>query len=171
MKRLYLLRHAKSDWADPNRVDADRPLSARGRRAAPALGRYMRREGLIPSLAISSTARRAEETWELLTPTLKTDVRLQTSHKLYLAGPSRLLKAIQGLADKWESVALIGHNPGLQAVALELVGGGETSARRRLATKYPTGGLAVLDFTVERWADVAAGTGRLERFVVPRDLD
>jgi phosphohistidine phosphatase len=135
------------------------------------LGRYMRREGLIPALALSSNARRAEETWELLTPALKSDVRLETSHKLYLASPSRLLKAIQGLADKWESVAIIGHNPGLQAVALELVGGGETSARTRLATKYPTGGLAVFDFPVERWADIAPGTGRLERFVTPRDLD
>ena len=73
MKRLYLLRHAKSDWADPDRVDADRPLSPRGRRAAPALGRYMRREGLIPAFALSSTARRAEETWELLAPALRRD--------------------------------------------------------------------------------------------------
>ncbi len=135
MKRLYLLRHAKSDWADPDRVDADRPLSPRGRRAAPALGRYMRRERLIPAFALSS------------------------------------LKTIQGVSDKSESVVIVGHNPGLQALALELVGGGEMAARTRLATKFPTGGLAVFDFPVEHWADIGAGMGKLDRFVVPRDLD
>ena len=171
MKRLYLLRHAKSDWADPDRVDADRPLSPRGRRAAPALGRYMRREGLIPAFALSSTARRAEETWELLAPALKAEVRLETSHKLYLASPSRLLKTVQGVTDKSESVVIVGHNPGLQALALELVGSGEMAARTRLATKFPTGGLAVFDFPVEHWADIGAGMGKLYRFVVPRDLD
>jgi phosphohistidine phosphatase len=165
MKRLYLLRHAKSDWADPDRVDADRPLSPRGRRAAPALGRYMRREGLIPAFALSSTARRAEETWELLAPALKAEVRLETSHKLYLASPARLLKTVQGVTDKSESVVIVGHNPGLQALALELVGSGG------LATKFPTGGLAVFDFPVEHWADIGAGMGKLYRFVVPRDLD
>ncbi len=171
MKRLYLLRHAKSDWADPNRADADRPLSPRGRRAAPALGHFMRREGLIPELALSSTARRAEETWELLAPALRTDVRLETSNKLYLASPVRLLKAIQAVADKWNSVVIIGHNPGLQALALELVGSGEAGGRVRLATKYPTGGLAVFDFPVEHWSEIAAGMGKLARFIVPRDLD
>ena len=171
MKRLYLLRHAKSDWVDPDRVDVDRPLSPRGRRAAPALGRYMRREGLIPALALSSNARRTEETWELLAPALKAEVRLETSRKLYLASPARLLKTIQGVADKWGSLAVVGHNPGLQALALELVGEGEAAARTRLATKYPTGGLAVFDFPVEHWAEIAAGMGRLDRFIVPRDLD
>jgi phosphohistidine phosphatase len=171
MKRLYLLRHAKSAWADPDRVDADRPLSPRGRRAAPALGRYMRREGLTPGLALSSTARRAEETWELLAPALKVDVPLETSPKLYLASAARLLKTIRGLAEDCQSVIVVGHNPGLQALALELLGTGEASARARLASKYPTGGLAVFDFSIERWSEIAAGTGRLERFVVPRDLD
>ena len=171
MKRLYLLRHAKSDWADPDRADADRPLSPRGRRVAPVLGRYMRREGLIPALALSSTARRALETWELLAPALKADVRLESTDKLYLASPARLLKAIHDAADKWNSLAVVAHNPGLQALALELLGRGEAAGRTRLATKYPTGGLAVLDFPVERWSDIVAGMGRLERFVVPRDLD
>jgi phosphohistidine phosphatase len=171
MKRLYLLRHAKSDWADPDRVDADRPLSPRGRRAAPTLGRYMRREGLIPALVLASTARRTEETWDLLSETLKSEVPLEASHKLYLASPARLLKTIRGVDDAIPSVVIVGHNPGLQALALELAGSGEASARTRLVTKYPTGGLAVVDFAVDHWADVVAGGGVLERFVVPRDLD
>jgi phosphohistidine phosphatase len=171
MKRLYLLRHAKSDWADPDRVDAERPLSPRGRRAAPTLGRYMRREGLIPALALTSAARRTEETWELLSETLKAEVPVETSHRLYLASPKRLLKAIRDVDDKVASVALVGHNPGLHALAIELTGSGDGAARTRMTTKYPTGGLAVFDFDVDHWDDVAAGGGRLERFVVPRDLD
>ncbi len=171
MKRLYLLRHAKSDWADPDRIDADRPLSPRGRRAAPTLGRYMRREGLVPGLVLASTARRTEETWDLLSETLKSDVPVESSHKLYLASPARLLKTIRGVDDKVGSVVIVGHNPGIQALALELAGSGDESARARLASKYPTGGLAVFDFAVDHWADVAAGGGELERFVVPRDLD
>jgi len=171
MKRLYLLRHAKSDWADLDRIDADRPLSPRGRRAAPTLGRYMRREGLIPALVLASTARRTEETWDLLSETLKSDVPAETSHKLYLASPARLLKAIRGVDDKIPSVLIVGHNPGIQALALELAGSGDESGRARIAEKYPTGGLAVFDFAVDHWADVAAGGGELERFVVPRDLD
>ena len=171
MKRLYLLRHAKSDWADPDRIDADRPLSPRGRRAAPTLGRYMRRQGLIPALVLASTARRTEETWDLLSETLKSVVPVETSHKLYLASPARLLKTIRGVDDTVASVVIVGHNPGIQALALELAGSGDASARARIAEKYPTGGLAVFDFAVDHWADVAAGGGELERFVVPRDLD
>jgi phosphohistidine phosphatase len=171
MKRLYLLRHAKSDWADPDRIDAERPLSQRGRRAAPALGRYMRREGLVPALVLTSSARRAEETWELLAPALKTGVPVETSHKLYLASPARLLKAVRSLEDRVASVAIVAHNPGLQAFALELAGEGDAAGRARMTAKYPTGGLAVFDFAIDRWVDVAAGGGRLDRFIVPRDLD
>jgi phosphohistidine phosphatase len=171
MKRLYLLRHTKSDWAEADRVDADRPLSPRGRRAAPALGRYMRRAGLIPALAQVSTARRAEETWELVASALKAEIPVETSDRLYLASPLRLLKTIRGAAAEYGSLILVGHNPGLQALALDLAGSGDGQGRKRIAEKYPTGGLAVIDFAVERWADVAAGQGRLERFVVPRDLD
>jgi phosphohistidine phosphatase len=171
MKRLYLLRHTKSDWADPDKVDADRPLSPRGRRAAPAIGRFMRKQQLVPALALSSTARRAEETWDLLAEALGADVPMQASEKLYLASPARLLKAIRAVDDKIPSLAIVGHNPGLQALALELAGGGDAAARARIMSKYPTGGLAVFDFAVDRWADIAAGSGRLERFVVPRDLD
>ncbi len=171
MKRLYLLRHAKSDWADPDRLDADRPLSPRGRRAAPAMGRFMRKRQLVPALVLCSTARRAEETWDLLAEALKHDVPVQASDRLYLASPARLLKAIRAVDEKIPSLAVVGHNPGLQALALELTGGGDAAARARIMTKYPTCGLAVFDFAVERWSDIAAGGGRLERFVVPRDLD
>ncbi len=155
MKRLYLLRHAKSDWADPDKVDADRPLSARGRRAAPAMGHYMREEGLVPALVLASTARRAEETWDLLSPALKANVPLESSDKLYLASPNRLMKTVRGLSDKWPSALIVGHNPGLQAFALELAGEGHGPARTRITQKYTTGGLADFHFEVESWGEIA----------------
>lgn len=171
MKRLYLLRHAKSDRGDPAQSDAERGLSKRGRRAATALGRYMRQEKLIPALVLSSTARRTIETWELLAPEFKADIPLETSARLYLASPEQLLKAIRGLSEKTPSILLLGHNPGIQVLATNLADGGDDAGRRRMAAKYPTGGLAVFDFAVDHWADIGPGMGKLERFIVPRNLD
>ncbi|MEA2781181.1 MAG: phosphohistidine phosphatase [Rhodospirillaceae bacterium] len=171
MKRLFLMRHAKSDWAGSGVVDFERPLSRRGRRAAPAMGRYMRRQKLIPDLALCSTARRAIETWEGLASQLKTSVPLMSSKRLYLAAPGEILKQIQGLTEDINSVLIIGHNPGLHSLALHLTGRGDADSRTRLASKYPTGAVAILDFPVTYWGDLAAGEGELSCFVAPRDVD
>ncbi len=171
MKRLYFLRHAKSDRSDPAAADFDRPLNGRGRQAAPAMGRYLRRQRLIPDIVICSAARRARETWELVGPQLKADVAVQFSQPLYLAAPHQILRLLHELPDDAGSALLLGHNPGLQVVAIELVGSGDASARHRLQAKFPTGALAVIDFEVSRWRDVAEGMGRIERLVQPRDLD
>jgi phosphohistidine phosphatase len=170
MKRLYLLRHAKSDRSDPDLVDSKRPLNRRGRRAAPAIGRLMRKEKLIPDVTLCSTARRTLETWEALAPALKTEVPLKTSRRLYLAGPGQILRQIRELPEAADSALVIGHNPGLQSLALDLVGGGDAAGRTRLAAKLPTAGLVVLDFPVDQWSEIGAGAGTLERFVAPRDL-
>jgi phosphohistidine phosphatase len=172
MKRLFLMRHAKSDWAAGSDVaDFERPLSRRGHRAAPVMGRYMRRHKLIPALTLCSTARRAIETWEGLAPQLKTSAPMMSSKQLYLAAPGEILKQIQGLTDDMESAMIIGHNPGLHSLALRLTGRGDAESRHRLATKYPTGALVILDFPVAHWRDLAAGEGELSRFVAPRHLD
>jgi phosphohistidine phosphatase len=171
MKRLYLLRHAKSDRSDPAAADFDRPLNGRGRQAAPAMGRYLRRHKLIPDLVVCSAARRTRETWELAGAQLKTGVAVQFSQPLYLAAPHQILRLLRELPDSAGSALLLGHNPGLQIVATELTGSGDASVRHRLQAKFPTGALAVIDFEVSRWGDVAEGKGRIELFVQPRDLD
>ena len=171
MKRLYLLRHAKSDWADPGLADSDRPLNARGRKAARAMGRYMRREGLQPALVLCSTARRTRQTWEVLAKDLDGELRVDYADALYLADPGQMLRRLGEVSDATPSLLLIGHNPGLQALALKLARAGDKATRMRMATKYPTGALAVFDIDVDGWDQLSSGVAVLERFVAPRDLD
>jgi phosphohistidine phosphatase len=171
MKRLCLLRHAKSDRSDPAAADFDRGLNPRGRAAAPAIGRYLRRQKLIPDTVLCSAARRARETWELAGPMLKADIPVEYSERLYLAAPPQILRLLRQLPESAGTVLLLGHNPGFQVLALQLVGRGDAAARARLQAKFPTAALAVIDFEARRWRDVAQGEGELERFIAPRDLD
>ncbi len=171
MKRLYFLRHAKSERPPGATDDFERGLNARGRRAAPDMGRYLRWQRLIPDFVLCSAARRARETWELVRGQLRTDVRAEFSERLYLATSAQILRLARELPEAADSALLVGHNPGLQSAALQLVGGGEDAARARLQSKFPTAALAVVDFDIRYWRDLAPGSGRLERFVAPRDLD
>ncbi|MFI5016326.1 MAG: SixA phosphatase family protein [Dongiales bacterium] len=171
MKRLSLLRHAKSDRSDPAAADFDRGLTNRGRQAAPAMGRYLRRQKLVPDIVLCSAARRARETWELAAAALKAEIPVEYSERLYLATPAQILRLLHQLPETTESALLIGHNPGFHALALQLLGSGDGEARAQLQAKFPTAALAVIDFEVERWGDLAAGKGKLERFLAPRDLD
>jgi phosphohistidine phosphatase len=171
MKRLYFLRHAKSDRSDPEAADFDRGLTQRGRQAARAMGRYMRRQKLIPDLILCSAARRARDSWELAAPQLQAEIPVELSEALYLAAPMQTIRLIHRLPETASAALLVGHNPGFQAVTLQLTGGGDDAARIRLAAKFPTAALAVLDFEVEHWRDVGEGGGQLQRFIAPRDLD
>jgi phosphohistidine phosphatase len=170
MKRLYLLRHAKSSWEDREGSDSERPLSKRGRRAAPAIGRYIQSEGFRPRLVLCSTAHRTRETCELAMAawTPPPDIRFEPS--LYLAEPETILRLLAALPAAADGVMVIGHNPGLQSLAIQL-GGSGGEALRRLRSKFPTGGLAVLDLDIDRWPDIADARGTLIRFTAPRDLD
>ena len=169
MRTLLLMRHAKSSWDRTDLADVDRPLAPRGRKAAPLIARQVRDRQLIPDLVLCSHAERVGETWQLMAPVLGGAVACRTLRSLYLATPSRLLEALRRVADEVRILMLIGHNPGLGALAASLAGTGPDKALRRLQAKFPTGGLAVLTFAIERWAELAAGGGRLEDFVRPRD--
>ena len=169
-RRLILLRHAKS--ARPDGVaDQMRPLAPRGQKAAPLMGAYMARERLVPDRVLVSTARRTQDTWNLVAPELPEGIDRRDVAALYDAPPNRLLEAVRDTGASVRCLMLIGHNPGLQQFALALVGGGEADAIRRLGDKYPTAGLAVFDFSLDLWSDLHAGTGTLERFVTPRSLE
>lgn len=166
MRRLILLRHAKSDWPD-GVSDPDRPLAPRGQEAAPKMAAYLAAEGLIPDRVLVSPARRTQETWDLVRPALGS-VPDETVPQIYEAPVSRLLDVVKAIPDEAGTTLMIGHNPGFQDLARLLGKPGE--ARRALTKKYPTAAIAVIDLPVESWARVEAGEGTVERFVTPKSL-
>lgn len=169
-RRLILLRHAKSAWPDGT-ADRDRPLAPRGQKAAPRMGAYMAEEKLVPDLVLVSTARRAQETWALIGPHLPKAVEKRDIDPLYEAPANRLLDIVRAAEGAAGCLMLVGHNPGLQQLALAMTGAGDEGAIRRLGEKFPTAALAVLDFSLELWPDVHAGMATLERFIAPKSLD
>jgi phosphohistidine phosphatase len=168
MKCLYLLRHAKSSWKDRGLADHDRPLAGRGRRAADAIAGHLREQSIEPELVLCSTARRARETLERIESALGTPgVRIEP--ELYRATASELLERLRTVPEGAGSVMLIGHNPGLELLALDLA---RPSPRlRELEVKYPTTALATLAFPGPSWRELDHGTAELIGFVRPRDLE
>jgi phosphohistidine phosphatase len=168
VKRLYLLRHAKSSWKDTSLPDHDRPLAGRGRRAAKTIARHVRDRGIEPELVLCSTARRARETLERIEPALGTPA-VRFEHDLYAASASALLERLRSVPGNVESVMLIGHNPGLQDVALDLARPSPTA--HEIAAKYPTAALATLELSASTWRELDRGTSELVELVRPRDLE
>lgn len=165
MPTLLLLRHAKSAWDDPDLADHERPLNARGRRAAPAMGRRVRAEGLAPDLVLCSSARRAQETWELAGREVAVRPKVLVERGLYLCGADVLLARLRKLGVE-NCVLLVAHNPDLHELAGALAGSGPPEALRALRTKLPTGGLAAL--AIEGWRTLGPRAGRLLFFATPR---
>lgn len=166
VKRLYLLRHAKSSWKDDTLADQDRPLSGRGRKAAKRMAEYMRAEGIVPALVLCSSARRARETLERVLPGPSGDVEVEIEDDLYAAGAEELLARLRRVQVDVPSVLLIGHNPGLEQLAASLA---HAERLPDLEAKYPTGALAVLAFEGS-WDGLRPGVAELTEFVKPRDL-
>lgn len=169
MRRLMLLRHAKSEWPD-GIVDLERPLAPRGRAAAPLIAAYLAREGLIPDRVIVSPARRTRETFDLVAEALPPSTVMASEPKLYEASIGRLLAVVRELPADAHTVLVIGHNDGLKDLAALLSGQGAPPALARMREKFPTGALAVIDLPLDLWSEAAACKGRLDRFVVPKDL-
>jgi phosphohistidine phosphatase len=170
MRRLMLLRHAKSDWSQPGQTDHARSLSPRGRKAAPLIGRYMAEHDLIPDHAIVSPATRTRETFRLVTDGWPHKPPVDFEDLIYEASPADILAAIAQAPASARSLLVVGHNPGFQSSAKLLVGSGDKRARQLLVDKFPTGALAVIDFDADDWASIRPGSGRLECFVTPRAL-
>lgn len=169
MRRLLLLRHAKSDWPD-GYEDALRPLSERGRGDAPAMGRAIARAGLVPSLALVSTAVRTRQTWNLIAHELGTNVPMREESGLYGASEKTLLDFVRSTPDEIETLLLCGHNPGIERLARSFAKSGDADAIRRLEKKYPTCGLAVIELPIGRWKEASPPAGQLEMFLTPKLL-
>jgi phosphohistidine phosphatase len=162
LKRLLILRHAKSSWKHPALEDHDRPMNKRGKRAAPRVGRLLRDEGLLPQLAVASTAKRARQTLERVLEASRASCETMLLPELYLAGTEEFLAVLRALPESVSPVLVVGHNPGLE----ELVG-----ALTGRAVTLPTAALAVVDCGCARWGDLSAGgTESLVRVWTPREL-
>jgi phosphohistidine phosphatase len=170
MRRLLLLRHAKTERAEPGERDRDRKLTTRGRADAPILGAYMARHGLAPDLALVSPATRAQETWTLVAATFAKAPRVVKDERLYNAGPERLINIIREMHDV-RALLVVGHNPGLHDLAVQLIASGDVETRERIAEKLPTCGLVVIDLPFDEWTRLHPNAGRLERFVSPRLIE
>ena len=168
MRRLLLLRHAKTEKSAPGGGDFDRALVSRGRDKSPKIGVYMAHHGLHPNLVIASPARRARETWELVAPALAPAPPVVWEDRLYNAEVETILTLVRKA--KPPTLLLVGHNPGLQDFARLMIAAGDVDARERLNEGFPTAGLLVIDFAFADWRKLHAHSGRLDRFVSPRHL-
>jgi phosphohistidine phosphatase len=169
MKTLTLLRHAKSSWDDQTTRDFDRPLNPRGRRAARTIGQEMSRLQLGFDQVLASPAVRVIETLRDVEAGYGRPLGAQFEKRIYLAAPETLLEIVQGADQQARSLLLVGHNPGLETLALML--SKDEPLRAELAIKYPTGTIAEMTFPAERWDELGRGGGTLTRFIRPRDLD
>jgi phosphohistidine phosphatase len=168
MKILTLLRHAKSGWDDPSLSDLERPLNGRGREAARAMGREMAALGLGCDLILASPAARVTETIDGLAEGYG-PVEPRFDERLYLASPDTLLDLVRTADDAVDRLLIVGHNPGIERLAVLLSRAGPL--HDQVAAAYPTGALAEIAFEVAHWRDVAPGAGTLRRFLRPRDLN
>jgi phosphohistidine phosphatase len=169
LKEIILLRHAKSSRDEPALADFERPLSGRGKRACAAVATAVRRLAPAPRLVLASPARRTAETLERIEDALPAGAEVALEKALYLASASKLLERLRRLDDAVPSVMVIGHNPGLQRLALLIAGRGDKSALEKLAAKFPTAALAVLRYPGARWRELAADAAELLELWSPKD--
>ena len=172
MKRLTLLRHAKSDWDDPVPRDFDRPLNRRGEKAAHLMGDHAARKDLRFDLLVASPAVRVVQTLETFFTGYGEKLEPHWDRRIYLASSSTLMDVVRDLPDSAGSVLMAGHNPGLEELILDLVPeDADNKLREDVEVKFPTASLAVLDLDVDRWEDVRENGATLVSFTRPRDLD
>lgn len=167
---LTLLRHAKSSWTVPGKRDVERPLNARGRQAVPMMAAELVRLEARPQLVLCSSAMRARQTLDLVLPALKGAPEVLYEDALYLASPRVLLARLHRVGPDTASVLMIGHNPGLHALALDLTATGARDTITQLTRKLPTAGLVLLGFDAADWTGVMPATGHLIAFKTPKGL-
>ena len=169
VRQLALLRHAKSTWNEPVASDHERSLAPRGRRAARRVADHLREARIAPTLVLCSSARRTQETLELIAPALGPHAVVLVERGLYGASAGELLGRVHDVPDSVSSLMIVGHNPGLEDLAATLAGTGAGDGLDRMAMKFPTAALAVLAVPTA-WRELAPGGATLADFVVPRDL-
>lgn len=162
-KKLFLVRHAKSDWSVPGEKDFDRPLNSRGLNDAPKMGAKLKEMGLQPDIIISSPAERAKATAYYIAEQFKIDTdRVELNEELYEASVRVILKVINSFPDQYKQIMVVSHNPDLTYIAEYL-----TKAE---IGNIPTCGVVMIDFETDHWAEVSQGTGKMVNFIYPKML-
>jgi phosphohistidine phosphatase len=161
MKTLLLLRHAKSSWKDTNVKDFDRPLNHRGLKAAPAVGRLIRKRKLEPEIVLSSPAERARQTTQLVIDAAGIKTELRYDERIYEAPGARLFEIVMQIEDDADMALLVGHNPGLEELLERLTGE---------ARSLPTASLVCIELEIEKWIKLREGGGRLAWLMKPKEL-
>ena len=161
MKTLYIARHAKSSWKDPDLADIDRPLNKRGKRDAPLMGKVLKKAGVKPDLILTSPAERAVATARIIADKIgypKDDIIEDGA--IYGAGVNDLLKVIHGIDDSFDSAMMFGHNPAFHELAEALTD--------RTMEKFPTCAVFCVEFDAGSWKDVARKGGTFKFFDCPK---
>jgi phosphohistidine phosphatase len=161
MKTLYLLRHAKSSWADVSLADFDRPLNDRGLDAAPFMGRFIAENNFFPDVILTSPARRAEQTARLVKEAAGIPDSIKFDERIYEASPQMLSQVVSELDNALTSVMLVGHNPGIEGFIRFLTGSLEP---------MPTAALAVIDLSIQKWDDISSNKGTVQQIARPKEL-
>jgi len=169
MRRLFLIRHAKAE-PSVGRDDYARKLTERGRADARRIAKALAARHCLPGVLIHSGAARAKETAEILAAAWRGEVELREQAWLYDASLATLIDHTRALGREHKRAALVGHNPGLGELATALAGSGAEPDMRHLA-KYPTGAVAVLEFSIQRWSDIARNAGMLALYLTPAELE
>jgi phosphohistidine phosphatase len=165
MKRIWVMRHAKSDWSDGSLADFDRPLNKRGRADAPRMGRWIASHGGPPDRLAASPARRARDTAEQVAKTAGYPPRtIEWRADFYPGETAAYLRYLRSLPEEIGHILLVGHNPSLESLVALLAGGGA-------AVRLPTAALALLRAEVGRWMDIQPGQVELEGLISPKMLD
>jgi phosphohistidine phosphatase len=163
MKRLILVRHAKSSWKDLSLKDFDRPLNGRGKRNAPMMGKRLMSSGILPDVVVSSPAKRAWTTALLIAGEIHFKQEdLIADPEVYEADQETLLGIIGNFSADWQAVMLVGHNPGLTELADWL--------SDREFENLPTCAVCGIEFTVASWADITGGSGTVYHYDYPKSV-
>jgi phosphohistidine phosphatase len=171
-KRLFLLRHAKSSWADAFVDDFQRGLNKRGRKAAISLSKWLKSKDFEPDFVLCSAASRTRQTLDLVQDGFNTHPEVSIERRLYLADSDQLyarLGEIDVRVPAPAAVMVIGHNPGLEELVLRLIPPAETATRARIEAKFPTCAFVALRFTAASWATIGPANATLEAYRIPAD--
>ena len=171
MKTLTVMRHAKSSWDDSRLNDFDRPLNARGRKSARAMGKELKHRGFRFDQVIASPAMRVRETLNDFADGYGDELDIEFRPEIYESTVDRLLRLVREIPESVKAPLLVGHNPGLQDLLVALTEDDGDKLRHRVSGKFPTAAVATLRFPTSRWADIEPGSGEIAELIVPKDLD